>query len=188
MESLSKIFLSIIVTTFLFISCTSKPVELDDPELMSTSKSYAKVYAGTLKKKVKTAIVQEGVETAIDFCNLNAIPLSDSISRAKNVVFKRVSHKNRNPKNKANAFELSLIETYAQNNSKAPKLFKDGKNELFYAPIYIDSPLCLNCHGKVGKEISEVVYQKISSLYPNDLATDFTSNELRGLLKIIYTP
>jgi hypothetical protein len=178
-----KITLSITAIA-LSSSCTDKAVEIDDLELLTKSKAYAKEYSNTLKKNLKNALEEGGIENAIEFCHLNAIPLSDSISKAKQLTFSRVSHKNRNPSNKVSSFELSLIEQYNQSKSKIPKLFQKGSQNLFYAPIYIDSPLCLNCHGKT--ELSQAVSNRLYQLYPNDLARGFSEGELRGLLKIIY--
>lgn len=180
--SLNKITQLIAVT--LLSGCSDKPIEFNDSELMSMSKTYAKEYSNTLKSNLKTAIENGGIENAIEFCNTNAIPLTDSISKAKQLSFSRVSHRNRNLLNKASRFELSLIEQYNQSKSKNPKLFQTGSQKLFYAPIYIDSPLCLNCHGTT--QISESVKSTLYELYPNDLATGFSDGELRGLLKIIY--
>ena len=166
------------------VSCADKTVEFNDPELMSTSKLYAKEYSNTLKSNLKTAITNGGIEEAIKFCNTNAITLTDSISKAKQLSISRVSHKNRNHLNKASSFEIGLIEQYNQSKSKKPKLFQKGSLKLFYAPIYIDSPLCLNCHGTT--QISASAKSTLQELYPNDLATGFSDGELRGLLKIIY--
>jgi hypothetical protein len=71
---------------------------------MSTSKLYAKEYSNTLKSNLKTAITNGGIEEAIKFCNTNAIPLTDSISNAKQLSISRISHKNRNLLNKASRF------------------------------------------------------------------------------------
>jgi hypothetical protein len=56
----------------------------------------------------------------------------------------------------------------------------------FYMPITIISPLCLRCHGKIGTDISQEDYAVIKSLYPNDEATSYTMNELRGMWKVEF--
>lgn len=44
-----------------------------------------------------TAIQQKGTIAALDFCNVQAIPLTNSMSTHYNAVIKRVSDRNRNP-------------------------------------------------------------------------------------------
>lgn len=180
--------LALVLIGTLMFSCkhSNEVIELTDPDLLAQSKDLAVEYSTALKKKVKGAILSSGVESAIDFCSLNAIPLTDSISSANRVSFKRLSHKTRNKANKASDFELKLIDDYVQSSSKVPKLFQSGQSKTFYAPIYIDSPLCLNCHGKKGSEITPSVAQQLNLRYPMDEATGFSEGELRGLLKIIY--
>ena len=188
---MKKLIYSLFVVLFnaLTIGCNSDQptVEINNPELLSRSKSLALEYSSTLKNNLKAAIVSDGVEGAIEFCSLHAVPITDSISKINTVEFKRVSHKNRNPHNKANATELQLIDDYITNYSKAPRLFKKGSENFFYAPIYMDSPLCLNCHGNVDQHITSPVQEKLNTLYPNDQATGFKHGEIRGLLKIIYS-
>ncbi|MBC8882729.1 DUF3365 domain-containing protein [Flavobacterium piscinae] len=55
------------------------------------------------------AIQQKGTMEALTFCNHQAIPLTDSIALHYKATIKRVSDKNRNPNNKANAEELKYI-------------------------------------------------------------------------------
>ena len=76
-------------------------------------KTYADIgleYAlGTKKvlgKNLMVAIQKKGTLEALSFCNIQAIPLTDSMSIKFNASIKRVSDKNRNPNNKANTEEL----------------------------------------------------------------------------------
>jgi hypothetical protein len=41
--------------------------------------------------------------------------------------------------------------------------------------------MCLQCHGKPGTDLSETTIAKLSQLYPNDKATGYGINELRGI-------
>jgi hypothetical protein len=41
--------------------------------------------------------------------------------------------------------------------------------------------MCLQCHGKPGTDISEATTAKLRQLYPNDKATGYGINELRGI-------
>jgi hypothetical protein len=48
----------------------------------------------------------------------------------------------------------------------------------------IDNALCLNCHGKVGENVTQDTYQLIKDLYPGDSATGFEKGDLRGMWSI----
>jgi hypothetical protein len=103
----------------------------------------------------------------------------------------RVSHKPRNPDNSASTGERDLINGFkARSGEDEPdmepvSITRDGVYT-FYAPIYIASPVCLQCHGVVDKDIQPEVLSVLRSRYPEDLATGFEPGEMRGLLKIVF--
>ncbi len=140
-----------------------------------------------LGAKLKNAIQNNGVEGAITFCNINAYPIVDSLQKKYDATIRRVSKKYRNPNDKPDSLELALLESYEFNIEKGlevkPNLQDphDGKNLIFTKPIMINNPLCLQCHGTVGKELTEETNELISSLYPEDLATGYEMNQLRGM-------
>jgi Protein of unknown function (DUF3365) len=49
-----------------------------------------------------------------------------------------------------------------------------------YYPI-LTNAMCLQCHGKPNVDISITTLDKIHALYPDDRATGYVVNELRGL-------
>lgn len=140
----------------------------------------------TLITALTTAIDTHGFEGAVDFCSLRAIPITDSISTSQHMRIKRISHKARNQNNEASALEKYIIAQYAleQEINKTPIVLSGADGYTFYAPIYIAGPLCLNCHGNISSEISQPISEKINQKYPNDKATGFKLNEIRGLLRI----
>ncbi len=164
---------------------------LGQSELPDKGKEIAGRINATLINALSSAIDENGYEGAIEFCSLNAIPITDSISLMDGVKIQRISHKPRNNANAANETELELIDRYKnvsgnETSKKQPSVILENDKNIFYAPIYIASPLCLNCHGKVGSDIQQEVYESIQRKYPNDKATGFEMNELRGLLKILF--
>lgn len=160
-------------------------------EEMETAKTYADIgldYAlGTKKvlgKNLMEAIQQKGTMEALTFCNHQAIPLTDSMALHYKATIKRVSDKNRNPNNKANAEELRYIAQFKKEpaNKKEIKpitLEKEDKIQ-FYYPIETNT-MCLQCH---GKQIKPEVKRQILKLYPNDLAVGYNENEIRGIWSI----
>ena len=139
---------------------------------------------GVLGKNLLGAINSKGTEHALSFCATRAIPLTDSMSVALNAKIKRVSDKNRNPNNKANAEELAYIETaklaIARNENPKPQLTTLGNKQIGYYPITTDN-MCLKCHGKPQTEVLPKTLTKIKSLYPHDQALEYSTGDLRGI-------
>lgn len=158
-------------------------------------KSYADIgleYALATKKEfgknLMGAIQKEGTENALAFCNQQAIPLTDSMSVHFNATIKRVSDKNRNPNNKANKLELGYIEQFKTEISAKkevqPIVVETDDEVYFYYPIPTNT-MCLQCHGKLA-DLQPKVLKKIKTLYPNDLATGYGENEVRGIWSIKF--
>ena len=56
----------------------------------------------------------------------------------------------------------------------------------YYAPIMLNLPLCITCHGDSEKDIKPDVQAEISRLYPTDEATGFELGQLRGLWSVEF--
>ena len=98
-----------------------------------------------------------------------------------NLIFNNVSDQPRNPRNLADADELSAMKWFRANPAAKERLdtirAADGKGYLLYsAPIWVE-PFCLKCHGK-----AEEAPASIRENY--DAAYDYQSGELRGLVSI----
>ena len=147
---------------------------------LSTKKILGQNLMGTIQK--------EGTLAALNFCNIKAMPLTDSMATKLNAFIKRVSDKPRNPKNKANNEELTYINKYKKqvslNLEVKPTIIEKGGKVQFYYPITTNS-MCLQCHGD-SKSIDPEVRRKTLSLYPNDMAYDYAENQVRGIWSIEF--
>lgn len=137
------------------------------------------------------AIKERGAENAIDFCNQQALNITDSLATAENVIIRRVAKKNRNPINETNAFELNIykqfIDSWIAQKSVDPKIVIDENGHpVFYKPIFIKKK-CLTCHGTPGSTMPGNISAKIQELYPNDKATNFKDGDPRGMWAITFT-
>ena len=155
-------------------------------EIKSLTKEDFKNIAEQTKKNLvgnlTKQISENGAEKALEFCNVNAIPLTQKLEAENGVMVKRVSDKNRNPDNTANETELKIIEQFKTQLAKNEELKATMENGVFYAPITTNA-MCLQCHGS-EKEMKPEVLAKIKSFYPNDKALGYKENELRGLMVI----
>ena len=150
--------------------------------------------AGELQKVLAShltkAIEDSGIIHALNYCKLNAYPLTDSISKQHNATIKRLSDKFRNPLNNPEPDDMNIIQAYRDSVLKGasvrPVVLQKEDREIFYAPIMISSPLCLKCHGEPGKDIATEDYIAINLHYPQDRATGFRLNDLRGIWRIEF--
>lgn len=152
------------------------PLELGQTIAMKTK--------GVLGKNLLQAINTKGTGHALEFCSSKAIALMDSMAVSLNAKIKRVSDKNRNPNNRANDAELAYIKAskaaLSEGKEILPQLTTIGDKQIGYYPI-MTGQMCLQCHGGKGKEIAPSTLDKIEHLYPQDLATGYQVNQLRGI-------
>ncbi|MCX7550344.1 c-type heme family protein [Xanthomarina sp. F2636L] len=148
---------------------------------------YALGTKAVLGKNLMGTIQKKGTLAAVEFCNIKAYPLTDSMSVAYNTQIKRVSDKPRNPENQANFKELQHIEAFkkviAANQEPKPILEETDSEVLFYYPITTNS-MCLQCHGTPNKELDTEAYKTIKALYPKDMAIGYDVNEVRGIWRV----
>lgn len=139
---------------------------------------------------LQNAIGEKGIPGAIEFCNVQALPILDEVGSKYNVKIRRASQKYRNPEDKPLDFEELILDAYAYNQENdipnEPNIQKLENGEiLFYSKaIQIPNALCLNCHGTPGKEISPDTEIKLKELYPDDKATGHKIGDLRGMWSI----
>lgn len=158
-------------------------VQKDTTDYQAKGLEFATQAKNTLGKNLVNAINTQGTENALSFCSSSALTLTDSVAASLDVKLKRVSDKNRNPKNAANKDELTYIENLKKVLVKGEKLKpmvkENGNTVIAYYPILTDQ-LCMQCHGKTT-EISPATSAKLKEIYPSDLATGYSINEVRGI-------
>jgi len=146
---------------------------------------------GALSTRLGKAIAGAGYTHAIEFCSVHGIPLTTSVGVTNRVTLRRVTHRPRNPGNRADTNELAILQQYqrelAQGSKPKPVITAHKPDAYtYYAPIVLNLPLCLNCHGEAGTDIKPEVLAQIRKTYPADEATGFKSGDLRGLWSIDF--
>jgi nitrate reductase cytochrome c-type subunit len=151
---------------------------------LDLGKNIAASTQAILGNNLMNAMAKGGPEYALEFCNSKAIPLTDSMAIVHKTAIKRVSDKARNSLNKANKLEKSIIVAIKEQlkNGETPKPeIREVKGKMVtYYPI-VTNAMCLQCHGKVNETVQQKTFEKINDFYPNDKATGYTVNQLRGL-------
>lgn len=91
----------------------------------------------------------------------------------------RTSHKTRNSANAPEPWVEPLLAAYLENptDTKPRAVYIDDSSLGYVEPIYV-MPFCLSCH---GPSIDPALEEQILSIYPEDQATGFKADDLRGL-------
>ncbi|TPV33303.1 DUF3365 domain-containing protein [Paucihalobacter ruber] len=150
---------------------------------------YAMSTKAILGKNLMTQIQKNGTEAAVDFCNIKAIHLTDSMAKVHNANIKRVTDKPRNGDNLANQEELSYIAHFKSviaKNQEPEAIVLENENDVrFYYPITTNA-MCLQCHGKPNQDITPKTSLTLKERYPADQATGYGLNEVRGIWSIKF--
>lgn len=162
----------------------------DEKQYLEKGKAVAEATFAELSSKLATAIGEKGISGAIEYCNLAAMPLVDSLSAANNATIRRTSLRTRNPDNAPSNWERGILSSYEasyQAGQPMQPIVKglDEHTVAFAAPIVM-KPLCLKCHGEIGTDIAAPDYLTIKKLYPNDEAFGFADQQLRGMWSITF--
>jgi cytochrome c553 len=150
---------------------------------------YALSTKTVLGQNLMGAIQKKGTVAAVEFCNIKAYPLTDSMALAHNANIKRVTDKPRNQNNLADDYELKQIEFFKQqivDNLEVEPIVAEREDKVHvYYPI-VTNGMCLQCHGTPNKNINQETLNKLSQLYPNDKAFGYNINEVRGIWSISF--
>lgn len=153
-------------------------------------KEIAKESFNALSSLLMQQMKEGGAEQALPFCNTQASPIINNINQKYDVIVKRTSLKIRNENNNPTSEETEILKNYAvlkelgENLKPLVNLDESGKPH-FYAPIILKEN-CMVCHGNVGESVTIKTDSIIKSLYPNDKATGFKTDDLRGIWSITF--
>ncbi len=202
MKNTSIILATILSTSMLLSSCADKQpstqanketpkleeaIEVAEINYLAVGKDLAIQTKSILGKHLTNAIGEKGSAGAVEFCNIKAIPITDSMSVVLDAKIKRVSDKPRNASNTANEAEFAYIQKWKDakaNGEQQPPIVAeiDGKMVGYY-PI-ITNQMCMQCHGVPDKDINTATLKKIKKLYPTDQAIGYVDNDIRGIFVV----
>ncbi len=188
------VFLAII-GVLLFFGCSGPAPKNtlsteDQAEYLAKGKKITAFSFKALSSEVIKAIEEGGIRHAAEYCHLQASPLTDSLSKTYQADISRVSDKYRNPENKPDELDLKVIEDYRRQLDEGRELQAHlevtGEQVIYYSPIIILNPVCLQCHGEPGKTMELENDEFIRTKYPEDKATGYKLGELRGVWRIMF--
>jgi len=163
-----------------------------DSELKSVvqmGKKSSKLLLQTLGKNMKKEMKAGGPMKALDFCSQEAYTLTEKVNKQlpKGVKVKRISNKYRNPANKPQGNEVTILEALEKLQSANVVLPKqivekvDADTYKYYKPLVINKKVCLKCHGNIQDvELRRAIEER----YPIDKATHYKMGDLRGAVVV----
>lgn len=176
----------ITVFAILLFSCKTKIDNAIYAEFTQKGNEITNQAQSVLLANVAQAMQTGGPVYAVEFCNLKASSIIDSLNLANNCEISRVSLKNRHPENNLKTEEDKILWAIFEAGMVTDTLIQENKKLVYYKPIKTAMPACLKCHGAPGSDIDAATSEKLQKLYPNDLATGYQLNDFRGLWKIEF--
>lgn len=146
---------------------------------------------GVLSLRLGQAIADAGLTNAIEFCSVHGIASTEAVGVTNQVTLRRVTHRPRNPQNRADTNETALIRRFEAEfgTGTTPNPVVTAKvpgTATYYAPIVLKLPLCLTCHGQPETDIKPEVLAQIRKSYPADEAKGFALGQVRGLWRVDF--
>jgi len=139
-----------------------------------------------LKKNLKQALMagmQQGPVHAIGACKDQAPEITNALA-VQGIQIGRTSHRLRNPDNTAPEWADIALKTYLNDETdRAPRVVSLANNREGYVEPITIKPLCLSCH---GSSLASDVAEQIQAMYPEDAATGFELDDLRGVYWVEY--
>lgn len=165
--------------------------ELKKQDYFQKGETITSLAQAELFRNVSQAMQKGGPAYAIEFCNLKALALKDSLSQQYGCRIRRIALKYRNPEDKPrNRMEKEQLNHYKESYQKGeplkPAVFVFDDRVEYYQPIMINLEACLKCHGEPGTQITAATLEKIRERYPDDLATGFRMNDFRGSWQLTF--
>lgn len=183
---MNKNYFLIALFAILLVSCNSK-INLETyAEFQKKGNEISTLTQSVLLANVGQAMQAGGAVYAVEFCNLKASNLVDSLNQVNNCVISRVSAKNRHSENGLKTDADQKLWAIFEAGTAKDTIIQESKKLVYYKPIKIALPACLKCHGELGTDIDSATAEKLQNLYPADLATGYKLNDFRGLWKIEF--
>lgn len=171
-------------------ACETKETVSQVPreKALSVAREAAREAFQQLSAELAKAIESGGPVAAIPVCSTKAQTLVSEVSAKRNVAMVRLSDRPRNPRQAAEGADLAAIESFRdlikRGEPAAPMVEESaGGSAVVRLPIIASQPLCLQCHGS-AEDIAPETRAAILDIYPDDRATGYQLNDLRGIWRI----
>ncbi len=143
-----------------------------------------------MQTALKKSIGEGDLVNGLNYCNVQAYPITDSIAKYYGVQLKRTSLRVRNIANEPDSTELVILrnlqKTAFAGVTPSPMILDIDQEYYRYVHPIMIQPMCLNCHGlKERGDIALATQKAIDERYPLDKAYDYTLNDFRGIWTVL---
>ncbi len=175
----------------LMISISGVALAVDLEEKKARSRDAVQAFGKTLKGELVSAMKAGGPINAVGVCNITAPAIAHSVSVEKRLTISRTSLKTRNMANAPSEWQQSILNDFESKKSAgdaidtleyAEVVDTDSGQEFRYMKAIGTADVCLKCH---GDSLPEDLTAKITHLYPNDMATNFSKGDIRGAFVVV---
>ncbi len=137
-----------------------------------------------LQAALMAAMQDEGPAGAIAVCSEVAPELAAAVSNEYNLTIGRTSFRTRNPDNAPPDWARPYV---AERREEPVYLEHPGTRHVAALLLIRTQAQCLTCHGP-AENIQPAIREQLDALYPDDQATGFALDELRGYFHIVVPP
>jgi hypothetical protein len=168
----------------------TEPAATADAQITDAQISKARTAVNALQTELQTALQNAmrdgGPIAAIEVCQLQALPITASISEQQNLHIRRTALKLRNPANSPDDWEAQQLADFAARAERGESLAtmetaSRESGEFRYMKAIPTGDICIGCH---GTQISEPLANALKERYPADQATGFAAGDLRGAFSV----
>ena len=189
---LRRRFYTLLISTSLLAlaAYATEPAATADTQITDAQISKARTAVNALQTELQTALQNAmrdgGPIAAIEVCQLQALPITASISEQHKLHIRRTALKLRNPANAPDDWEAQQLADFAaraeQGESLAAMETVSRENgEFRYMKAIPTGAACTGCH---GAQIAEPLANALKERYPADQATGFAAGDLRGAFSV----
>ncbi len=186
--NLRFVLASALTAPLLLVAACGKKSVSEEQALRFAAATMQDVLPGMIRT-LQEKVTKDGAAAAVPFCkdfapSYGKEKTGEWATKAKAELglssfrFRRISAKNRNPLNAADASQVAILRQWESGQGKPVFYQAEGK---FYTmhPIKVTQPLCLGCHGDAAT-LDKKAASEIARLYPGDKATGYKLGDLRG--------
>ena len=157
------------------------------PSPEQEARALAKQFVGQLKPQLKQAMDQGGPAMAVTVCAEVAPAIADNLSAESGWTVKRVSLQPRNSgRAQPDQWEQAVLYDFNRRQAEGEMPARiafgeevDGQYRFMQAQGV--EPLCLLCH---GKGLSDEAQAALDKYYPDDQATGYSLDQVRGAISL----
>ncbi len=150
----------------------------DKKDIKDRGMLHIKGFMGTLQPTLMGMMKSDPThKTALGACSTLGQSMADDYNRVSNVKIRRTALRYRNPKNRPDATDTTVMERFlATKEFNEPLVVDMGDSYRVYKALEVKQP-CLACH---GENISQDLQKMLIRKYPTDMATNFKLGDFRG--------